>query len=365
MGRVFNLLLLLLALDVGVASAQSVVDSNQPITVTGTVISATDDEPVIGASVVIEGTRIGVASDFDGNFSLDAWLGAVLKVTYVGYETVKKTVCGNVMNIRLVPERISQFWPIAPTMNPAFHGRYIYGHVYDHNGRPLPGAAIKTTSSAKDVTTDDSGYFAIDAQTGDSIHVSCQHYQSVEGIVEAFEFVIRLDPESVTGQIVAASDGQPLVGATICYRDSANGKYVPKVVSDYDGHFELDFAPEDSLMVTYLGYKTQRFLPSDYPILVRMEDDSIVFGCPTIVLYPVSGIVLNEKGKPIIGVAVRVKGTNEIVPTDQNGEFKIQVQKGDILEISHIGYLTQTKKVSIKKPMKIKMKPSNNVISCE
>ena len=332
-------------------------DTTQHITVTGRVISATDDEPLIGASVVIEGTRSGVATDVNGNFSLDAWLGAVLKVTYVGYETIKKTVCGNVMNFRLLPERISQFWPIAPTMNPAFHGRYIYGHVYDHYGRPLPGAVIETTSSAKDVTTDDSGYFAIDAQTGDSIHVSCQHYQSVEGVVEAFEFDIRLAPQSVTGQVVAASDGKPLLGVTVCYRDDSNGKYVPKEVSDYDGRFELDFVPEDSLMVTLIGYKTQKFLPSDDPILVRMEDDSILFVCPTFVLYPVSGVVLDEKGEPIIGATVKIKGCNTKVATGMNGEFEIQTQKNDVLEISYIGYRKQTKKVSIKKPMRIKMKP--------
>ena len=185
---------LLLVLGVGVASAQSVEGDKQPIKVTGQVLDE-NNEPVIGASVVIDSTSIGTATDTDGNYTLDAWLGAVLKVTNVGCETVKTTVCGNVMNIRLLPERIFQFFPTAPIANSSMNGPYIYGHVYDHYGRPLPGAVIKTTSLAKNVTTDDSGYFAINAQTGDSIRVSCPHYQSVEGVVEAFEFIIRLDPE--------------------------------------------------------------------------------------------------------------------------------------------------------------------------
>lgn len=185
---------LLVVLGIGVASAQSAEGDKQPIKVTGQVIDG-NNEPVVGASIVIDGTRIGTVTDVDGNYALDAWLGAVLKVTYVGYETVEKTVCGNVMNIRLLPERIFQFFPIAPVQNPSMHGSYIYGHVYDHYGRPLPGAVIGTTSSAKDVTTDDSGYFAINAQTGDTIRVSCEHYQSIVGVVEAIEFVIRLDPE--------------------------------------------------------------------------------------------------------------------------------------------------------------------------
>ena len=192
--RITVLFFLLVVLGIGVASAQSAEGDKQPIKVTGQVIDG-NNEPVIGASVVIDSTRIGTATDIDGNYTLDAWLGAVLKVTHVGYETVEKTVCGNVMNIRLLPERLFQFFPIAPVQNPSMHGSYIYGHVYDHYGRPLPGAVIGTTSSAKDVTTDDSGYFAINAQTGDSIRVSCEHYQSIVGVVEAIEFVIRLDPE--------------------------------------------------------------------------------------------------------------------------------------------------------------------------
>ncbi|MBQ9556355.1 MAG: carboxypeptidase-like regulatory domain-containing protein [Muribaculaceae bacterium] len=185
---------LLIVLGVGVAPAQSVEGDKQPIKVTGQILDG-NNEPIIGVAVVIDGTRIGAATDFDGNYTLDAWLGAELQVTCVGYETVKTTVCGNVMNIRLLPERFFQFFPIVPIANSSMKWPYIYGYVYDHYGRPLPGAVIKTTSSAKDVTTDDSGYFAINAQRGDSIGVSCPHYQSVEGVVEAIEFTIRLDPE--------------------------------------------------------------------------------------------------------------------------------------------------------------------------
>ena len=178
-------------------------------------------------------------------------------------------------------------------------------------------------------------------------------------MVEAFEFVIRLNPESVTGLVVSAANGCPLLGATVCYRDDTNGKYVPKVVSDYDGRFELDFVPQDTLMVKLIGYKTQKFMPTDDPILIRVEEDSTaVFGCPRIVVYPVSGVVLDEKGVPIAGAAIKVKDTYKDVTTGLNGEFEIFVQKDDVLEITCPGYKTQTKKASIKKPMKIKLKPT-------
>ena len=63
----------------------------QNITVHGTVVSAADDDPLIGASVVcgIEGPG-GVATDIDGNFEITVPEGANLIVSYIGYQT--KTV---------------------------------------------------------------------------------------------------------------------------------------------------------------------------------------------------------------------------------------------------------------------------------
>lgn len=59
----------------------------QNIAVHGTVLSKTDGEPLIGASVVCEDTKAGAATDIDGNFELSVPQGAVLKVSYVGFYT--------------------------------------------------------------------------------------------------------------------------------------------------------------------------------------------------------------------------------------------------------------------------------------
>ena len=53
--------------------------------ITGTVSDAMG--PVIGASVVIKGTSNGVATDFDGNFTLNASQGQTLVISYIGYIT--------------------------------------------------------------------------------------------------------------------------------------------------------------------------------------------------------------------------------------------------------------------------------------
>ena len=61
----------------------------QEITVQGTVISRVDDEPLIGATVMCEVTKKGVATDIDGQFTLSVPEGSILKVSYVGYQTVE------------------------------------------------------------------------------------------------------------------------------------------------------------------------------------------------------------------------------------------------------------------------------------
>ena len=60
----------------------------QNLTVHGTVLSKSDDEPLIGVSVNCEQTNMGTVTDIDGNFILSVPEGAELKFTYVGYTPV-------------------------------------------------------------------------------------------------------------------------------------------------------------------------------------------------------------------------------------------------------------------------------------
>lgn len=64
----------------------------QNITVHGTVVSATDSEPLIGAGVIPEGKgAAGVVTDIDGNFTIQVPEGSSLLISYVGFrpKTVK------------------------------------------------------------------------------------------------------------------------------------------------------------------------------------------------------------------------------------------------------------------------------------
>ena len=65
----------------------------QTITVKGTVVDK-EGEPLIGASVVVQGETLGTATDFDGNFSISAPSNGTLLVSYVGYETQEIAING-------------------------------------------------------------------------------------------------------------------------------------------------------------------------------------------------------------------------------------------------------------------------------
>lgn len=63
-------------------------------TVTGTVTSATDNTPLIGASILVKGTSTGTITDVDGNFSIRVDEDGVLVFSYTGYESLEVPVAG-------------------------------------------------------------------------------------------------------------------------------------------------------------------------------------------------------------------------------------------------------------------------------
>lgn len=88
----------MLGIGAGVLNAQ---------TVKGTVISGSDNEPLIGASVMVEGTKNGAVTDLDGNFAITAKNGQTLEVSYLGFITQKVKVTGSVINVTLLEDKQS------------------------------------------------------------------------------------------------------------------------------------------------------------------------------------------------------------------------------------------------------------------
>ena len=73
MAKKLTMLLSMLFLCVGMAFAQS--------KISGTVVSQEDGEPIVGASVIVEGTKTGTVTDIDGHFSIPVPAGKRLVVS--------------------------------------------------------------------------------------------------------------------------------------------------------------------------------------------------------------------------------------------------------------------------------------------
>ncbi|WP_294082714.1 SusC/RagA family TonB-linked outer membrane protein [Proteiniphilum sp. UBA5384] len=73
--------------------------------ITGQVLDE-NDEPMIGVTVIVEGDpSTGTATNIDGNFTLQVEDGAVLNISYIGYDTRKVTITGqNSYTIHLIPD---------------------------------------------------------------------------------------------------------------------------------------------------------------------------------------------------------------------------------------------------------------------
>ena len=65
------------------------------ISLSGTVLDSKNKEPLIGVTVVEEGTTNGTATDLDGKFVLKVASNAILRVSYMGYTSKKITVTNN------------------------------------------------------------------------------------------------------------------------------------------------------------------------------------------------------------------------------------------------------------------------------
>lgn len=74
----------------------------ETLTVTGTVVSASDNEPLIGASVVVKGSSASTITDVNGNFMIaNVERGSVLTASYVGYKSKEVKVTGTKLTIAL------------------------------------------------------------------------------------------------------------------------------------------------------------------------------------------------------------------------------------------------------------------------
>lgn len=70
--------------------------------ISGRVLDAETNEPLPGATILVQGTSIGVTTGFDGTFIIEASAGDILVISFVGYEQVE-VAAGSNMEVSLSP----------------------------------------------------------------------------------------------------------------------------------------------------------------------------------------------------------------------------------------------------------------------
>ena len=237
----------------------------------------------------------------------------------------------------------------------------VTGQVFDAiDGKTIiDGASVRVKGSEKGIVTDSEGKFTIDAALGDTLEVILFGYGNTEVIVNddvlnVFMTMNVWECPSATKGIVKDYNGKPIRGATVTLSPSGES-----TVTNKKGKFKFDTELRDKMIIVECpGYETFRGAISGNTFNIMLDNN--------LDNNKLSGVVLDEENdEPLVGATITIKGTNRGVATDVNGKFKISAQKGDVLEVSYIGYLKQTKKVTIKKPMKIKLKPNPNAIICQ
>jgi len=124
-------------------------------TVTGTLLDAQTNEPLIGATVTIKGEKVATVAGLDGSFKIKAATGSTLVITYIGY----------------VPKEV--------TVNSANLGRITID---------------PTTGAMKEVTVNANASLAIDRQTPIAVSTVGAKFIEEKGGAEEFPELLKETP---------------------------------------------------------------------------------------------------------------------------------------------------------------------------
>jgi hypothetical protein len=82
-------------------------------------------------------------------------------------------------------------------------------------------------------------------------------------------FNANAQKKSVTG-VVKDATGETVIGASVLEKGTNNG-----IMTNIDGKFALDVAPNATLVISYVGYKTQEIpVSGQNQFIVTLEEDT-------------------------------------------------------------------------------------------
>jgi len=140
----------------------------------------------------------------------------------------------------------------------------------------------------------------------------------------------------ITNGVVMDQMGEPVIGASVLEKGTNNG-----TITNIDGKFSLSVKRGATLVISYIGYKTQE-VKATPNMKVTLAEDSELLEEVVVVGYGV------QKKKLVTGATVQVKGTDiaKLNTTDVLGSLQSQAPGVNIT--SNGGFLGQGFKVNIR-----------------
>jgi hypothetical protein len=104
----------------------------------------------------------------------------------------------------------------------------------------------------------------------------------------------------VSGKITDAETGEPLIGTTVLVKGTTKG-----VVADINGNYSIELPQgSNTLIFSFIGYKTQEVIPNSATINISMNQDQVALEEVVVVGYGVSGDVSESLSGRVAGVNV-------------------------------------------------------------
>ena len=147
-----------------------------------------------------------------------------------------------------------------------------------------------------------------------------------------------LSAKPISGKVTSATDGEPLIGATIQVRGDKNG-----VVTDFDGNYTIQAEQGQTLVFSYVGYLTKTVkVGAASTIDVALDEDRQSLDEVVVIGYGV------QKKKLVTGATVQVKGENVAKLNTTNPLQALQGQTPGMTIISESGQPGEGLKVNIR-----------------
>lgn len=144
--------------------------------------------------------------------------------------------------------------------------------------------------------------------------------------------------KTISGVVTSATDNEPLIGVSVQVKEASTG-----AITDMDGKYSVTALPGQTLVFSYIGYKSQEFKVSDVSVInVVLREDTEMLDEVVVVGYGV------QKKKLVTGATVQVKGENIAKLNTTNPLQAMQGQTPGVTITSTTGQPGKDMKVSIR-----------------